>query len=51
MPSGDAKFGLSFENVKKQYFKEYDVELYGMHSPGPGAYSPVRKDFKDEKYD
>ena len=37
---GDGNFGLSYENMKKQYFKEYDVELLGRHSPGPGAYSP-----------
>ena len=47
----EGKFGLSFDNMKKQYFKEYDVELYGRHSPGPGAYSPSAKNFVDEKYD
>jgi hypothetical protein len=38
----DGTFGASFEDVKKmQYFKEYEVELLGKHSPGPQAYSPV----------
>ena len=48
---GDGNFGLSFENVKKTYFKEYDVELYGKHSPGPGAYSPQTRIFPDDKHD
>lgn len=32
------KFGISFESLKKKYFKEYNKELYGVHSPGPCIY-------------
>lgn len=35
------KFGLGHEDVRKKYFKEYDIELLGRDSPGPNAYSPT----------
>ena len=34
----------------KIFFKEWEHELRGRHSPGPGAYSPEFKMFSNEKH-
>ena len=37
--------------MKKKYFKEYQIELFGKDSPGPAVYSPNMTFFKKEKHD
>ena len=44
-------FGVGFQETKNKYFKEYEVELLGKHSPGPANYSPNMTFFKPEKHD
>jgi len=36
--------------MKQIYFKEYDLELVGKHSPGPAVYSPNMTFFKGDKH-
>jgi hypothetical protein len=47
----DGNFGVGFNQMKKKYFKEYDVELIGKDSPGPANYSPNVSIFKLQKHD
>ncbi len=37
--------------MKPKYFKEYNIELYGKDSPGPGKYSPHVTFFKLDRHD
>jgi len=46
----DNNFGVSFKQMKKIYFKEYDLELIGKESPGPAVYSPNMTFFKGDKH-
>jgi hypothetical protein len=46
----DGKFGLSFGKIKKKFFKEYSVELFGKDSPGPQKYNAFSSTFKEEKF-
>jgi len=47
----DSNFGISFKNMKNLYFKEYNVELFGKDTPGPGVYSPNVTFFKKDKHE
>lgn len=36
----DSNFGMSYKQVQKKFFKEYEADLIGKESPGPAIYSP-----------
>jgi hypothetical protein len=47
----ESNFGLSYRKLQKQFFKEFQVELMGKDSPGPGLYTPNLFLFNNEKHD
>ncbi|TNV71010.1 hypothetical protein FGO68_gene1967 [Halteria grandinella] len=48
-PTGN--FGLSYQKLAKKFFKEFEGELLGRHSPGPSEYCPNMMLFKKDKHD
>jgi hypothetical protein len=44
-------FGLSYKHLAKKFFKEFEGELLGRHSPGPGEYCPNMMLFSKEKHE
>lgn len=46
----EGSFGISYKQMKKKYFKEYQVELYGKDSPGPAKYEVAGKDFEKPRH-
>ena len=47
----DGNFGLSYKKLAKKFFKEFEGELLGRHSPGPDVYSPNIHLFSREKHE
>ena len=45
----DGTFGVGYSLVRTKYFPEYNRELYGKHSPGPGKYEIATRDFSVPK--
>jgi hypothetical protein len=47
----DTTFGVSHRRMQTKFFKEYQVELLGRHSPGPGIYLPNTTQFNSLRHD